>query len=136
MMAEYAFTRELDLDFESAVELVKERLQNEGFGVVMALDMKQVFTEKLALEFRRYLILGVCDPVNACKAIMAEEGSGLMLPCSVIVYESTGGTTVEVIRPTAAMRMIDNLDLQRIAKDVERRLKGVLDTLQPVAQTV
>ena len=80
--------------------------------------------------------MGVCDPLNACKAIMAKEGSGLMLPCSVIVYESTAGTTVEVIRPTAAMRMIDNLDLRRIAKDVERRLKGVLDALPPVAQTV
>ena len=131
-MADYAFIRELDTDFESAVELVKEQLQNEGFGVVMNLDMQRIFAEKLGIDFRHYLVLGVCDPVNACKAIMAEEDIGLMLPCNVIVYESCeGGTRVAVIRPTAAMQMIDNLDLHRIAKDVERRLKSVIDALQP-----
>jgi uncharacterized protein (DUF302 family) len=132
-MAEYGFIKWLDLDFESTVELLKEQLRNEGFGIVMTLDMQQIFTEKLDIEFRRYVILGVCDPVNACKAIMAEENIGLMLPCNVIVYESEGGTTVGVIRPTVAMRTLDNLDLHRIAKDVERRLKNVIDALQPVA---
>jgi uncharacterized protein (DUF302 family) len=136
-MVEYAFIRELDTDYESAVELVKEQLQNEGFGVVMTLDMQQVFADKLDIDFRRYLVLGVCDPVNACKAIMAEEDIGLMLPCNVIVYETCkGATRVAVIRPTAAMQMIDNLDLHRIAKDVERRLKSVLDALQPEAVAV
>ncbi len=136
-MADYAFVRELDTDFASAVELVKEQLKNEGFGVVMTLDMQQIFAEKLDIDFRPYLVLGVCDPVNACKAIMAEEDIGLMLPCNVIVYESCdGGTRVAVIRPTAVMQMIDNLDLHRIAKDVERRLKNVIDALQPVAVAV
>ncbi len=83
------------------------------------------------------MVLGVCDPINACKAIMAEEDIGLMLPCNVVVCESSaGGTKVAVIRPTAAMQMTDNLDLHRIAKDVERRLKSVIDSLQPVAVTV
>ena len=82
---------------------------------------------------RKYVILGACDPANACKALMAEENIGLMLPCNVIVYESDGGTTVGVVRPTVAMQMIDNPDLQRIAKDIERRLKSVIDALQPVA---
>jgi uncharacterized protein (DUF302 family) len=136
-MVDYAFTRELDTDYESAVELVKEQLQNEGFGIVMTLDMQRIFADKLDIDFRRYLVLGVCDPVNACKAIMAEEDIGLMLPCNVIVYETCqGATRVAVIRPTAAMRMIDNLDLHRIAKDVERRLKSVLDALQPEAVAV
>ncbi len=95
------------------------------------------FADKLGIDFRPYLVLGVCDPVNACKAIMAEEDIGLMLPCNVIVYESCeGGTRVAVVRPTAVMQMIDNLDLHRIAKDVERRLKNVIDALQPVAAAV
>ncbi len=133
-MIDYAFIRELDIDFGSAVELIKERLQHEGFGVVMMLDMQRVFAEKLDLEFRHYMVLGVCDPINACKAIMAEEDIGLMLPCNVIVYESSaGGTRVAVIRPTVAAQMTDNLDLHRIAKDVERRLKNVIDALKPVA---
>jgi uncharacterized protein (DUF302 family) len=131
-MAEYGFIKWLDMDFDLAVDLVKEQLESEGFGIVMVLDMKRVFAEKLGVEFRRYLVLGVCDPVNACKAIMAEDDIGLMLPCNVIVYESGGGTTVGVIRPTVAMQIVDNLDVHRIAKDIERRLKAVIDAMQPV----
>jgi uncharacterized protein (DUF302 family) len=132
-MVDYAFTKCLDMDFDAAVELVKEQFRDGGFGVLMALDMKRTFAEKLGIEFRNYVILGICDPVNACKAIMAEETIGLMLPCNVIVYESAGGTMVGVIRPTIAMQMIDNPDLHRIAKDVEWRLKNIIDSLHPVA---
>ena len=131
-MIEYGFVRHLDMDFEPTVELVKEQLKSEGFGIMMAIDLKEKFEEKLGIDFKRYVILGTCDPTNACKAIMAEENIGLMLPCNVIVYESDGGTAVGVIRPTIAMQMIDNLDLRRIAKDVERRLKNVVDSLHPV----
>jgi uncharacterized protein (DUF302 family) len=131
-MIEYGFTKWLDLDFESTLEVVQEQLTNEGFGILTAIDMKQKLEEALGLDFRRYTILGVCDPANACKAIMAEENSGLMLPWNVIVYESDGGTMVGVIRPTVVMQMIDNLDLRRIAKDIERKLKNVLDSMRPV----
>lgn len=131
-MIDYAFIKYLDLDFDSAVALVKQQFTNEGFGILMMLDMKRTFAEKLGIEFRDYVILGVCDPINACKAIMAEETIGLMLPCNVIVYETEGGTAVGVIRPTVAMQMIDNPDLHRIAKDVERRLKAVVEALQPL----
>jgi uncharacterized protein (DUF302 family) len=131
-MIDYGYTKWLDMDFESAVELVKEQLQSQGFGILMTIDMKQKFEENLGIDFRKYMIIGACDAFNACKAIMAEENIGLLLPCNVIVYESEGGTVVGVIRPTVAMQMIENLDLHRIAKDVERRLKNVIDALQPV----
>ncbi|MCL5278338.1 MAG: DUF302 domain-containing protein [Planctomycetes bacterium] len=131
-MISYGYTKWLDMDFESVVELVKEQLQSQGFGILMTLDMKRKFEEKLGIDFRNYVIIGACDAVNACKAIMAEENIGLLLPCNVVVYESEGGTVVGVIRPTVAMQMIDNLDLHRIAKDVEWRLKNVIDSLQPV----
>jgi len=131
-MINYGYTKWLDMDFESAVELVKEQLQSQGFGIMMTLDMKQTFEEKLGIDFRKYMIIGACDATNACKAIMAEESIGLLLPCNVIVYESEGGAVVGVIRPTVAMQMIENLDLHRIAKDLERRLKNVIDSMQPV----
>ena len=131
-MINYGYTKWLDMDFESAVELVKEQLQNQGFGILVMIDMKKKFEEKLGIDFRKYLIIGACDATNACKAIMAEENIGLLLPCNVIVYESEGGAVVGVIRPTVAMQMIENLDLHRIAKDVERRLKNVIDSMQPV----
>jgi uncharacterized protein (DUF302 family) len=132
-MVEYGFTKWLDLDFESVVELVKEQLAGAGFGILMAIDVKQKLEEKLDIDFKKYVILGACDPANACKAIMAEENVGLLLPCNVVVYECDGGTTVGVVRPTVTMQMIDNLDLKRIAKDIERRLKNVIDALQPVS---
>jgi len=131
-MINYGYTKWLDMDFESAVELVKEQLQSQGFGLMMMIDMKQKFEEKLGIDFRKYTIIGACDATNACKAIMAEENIGLLLPCNVIIYESEGGVVVGVIRPTVAMQMIENLDLHRIAKDVERRLKSVIDSMQPV----
>jgi len=97
--------------------------------------MKQKFEKKLGIDFRKYMIIGACDATNACKAIMAEENIGLLLPCNVIVYESEGGAVVGVIRPTVAMQMIENLDLHRIAKDIERRLKNVIDSLAPTGAT-
>lgn len=132
-MINYGYTKWLDMDFESAVELAKEQLQSQGFDILMTIDIKQKLEEKLGIDFRKYMIIGACDATNACKAIMAEENIGLLLPCNVIVYESEGGAVVGVIRPTVTMQMIENLDLHRIAKDVERKLKNVIDSIQPVS---
>ncbi len=131
-MINYGYTKWLDMDFESAVELLKEQLQSQGFGIMTMIDMKEKFEETLGIDFRKYTIIGACDATNACKAIMAEESIGLLLPCNVVVYESEGGVVVGAIRPTVVMQMIENLDLHRIAKDVERRLKNVIDSMQPV----
>jgi len=135
-MIDYGFVRELDVDFDAAVEMAKERLKEEGFGVLTSIDVQDKLREKLGIEFERYVILGACDPASAHKALLAEENIGLMLPCNVIVYESHGRTRVAAVRPTVAMQMIDNLDLKRIAKDVERRLKHVMESLEPVTATV
>ncbi len=135
-MADYGFTKELDVDFEAAVELVKEQLRRAGFGILTTVDLRQKFEEKLGIDFQRYVILGVCDPANAYKALCVEENIGLMLPCNVIVYEHNRATMVAVIRPTVAMQMIDNPDLKRIAKDVERKLKNLIESLQSVGAAV
>jgi len=130
-MTEYGFIRELDADFESTVDAVKDALREGGFGILVAIDVREKLQEKLGIDFGKYVILGACDPASAHKALMVEENIGLMLPCNVIVHEHDGKTVVGVIRPTVAMEMIDNPDLRRIAKDVERRLKQVIDALQP-----
>jgi len=130
-MIEYGFVKELDTDFESALETVKNSLREEGFNILTAIDVREKFQEKLGIDFHKYIILGACDAASAHKALMVEEDIGLMLPCNVVVYETDGKARVAVIRPTVAMQMIDNPDLRRIAKDVERRLKHVIDSLQP-----
>jgi hypothetical protein len=101
-MTLYAFTGELDADFDSAVQIVKDHLRLEGFGVVTTIDMKDKLQEKPGIDFCNYAVLGACDPVLAA------------------------------IKPTVTTEMIDNLDLRRIAKDVERRLKHAMDCLAPI----
>lgn len=128
-MINYGFTKELDLSFEKAVSLVTEELKKEGFGILTTINVKEKFKEKLGIEFKKYIILGACNPSNAHKAILAEENVGLMLPCNVIVYEKEDKTVVSIVKPTAAMEMIDNEELKNIAATVETKLKKVFDSI-------
>ena len=86
--------------------------------------------EKLGVDMNKYIILGACNPPNAYKAILAEENIGLMLPCNVIVYEKGSKTILSVIRPTIAMQMIDNTELQEAAEAVEGQLKKSFDAIK------
>lgn len=131
-MSEYGFTQEVDMSFEAALEKVKARLKDEGFGVLTTIDVQEKFKEKLDIDFKKYVILGACNPSMAHQALEAEENIGLMLPCNVIVYEKAGKTVIAAIRPTVAMRMIDNPELQSIAEQVENALKEVVESLQSV----
>jgi uncharacterized protein (DUF302 family) len=128
-MIDYGFTKELKAGHEQAVKQVTEKLEKAGFGILTTIDVKEKFKQKLGINFKKYLILGACNPASAHKAIEAEENIGLMLPCNVIVYEKGGGTVVSVIKPTAAMQMIDNPQLSKIATEVETKLKQVFDSM-------
>ncbi len=86
--------------------------------------------EKLNIDMGKYIVLGACNPPNAYKAILAEENIGLMLPCNVIVYEKGNKTVLSVIRPTAAMQMIDSMELKEIAAAVEGPLKKAFDAVK------
>ncbi|MFA5182981.1 MAG: DUF302 domain-containing protein [Syntrophales bacterium] len=129
-MINYGFTKELDIPYETVVELAREMLKKEGFGVLTEIDIKEKMKEKLNLDMKKYLILGACNPPNAYKAILAEENIGLMLPCNVIVYEKGSKTVLSIIRPTIAMQMIDNAELQTAAEAVERQLKKAFDAIK------
>ena len=129
-MIHYGFTKELDIPFETVTEQVREALRKEGFGVLTEIDVKEKMKEKLGLDMQKYIILGTCNPPNAYKAILAEENIGLMLPCNVIVYEKGGKTVLSVIRPTSAMQMVDNVELQKVAEAVEVQLKKAFDAIK------
>ena len=128
-MINYGFTKELNISFEKAIEVITEALKKEGFGILTKIDLKEKFKEKLGIDFKKYVILGACNPSSAHKAILAEENIGLMLPCNVIVYAKKDKTTVSIIRPTAAMGMIGNSELGQISKKVETQLKNVFDSI-------
>ena len=129
-MIHYGFTKELDIPYETVIELVREALKKEGFGVLTEIDVKEKMKEKLDLDMKKYIILGACNPPNAYKAIIVEENIGLMLPCNVIVYEKDSKTVLSVIRPTVAMQRIDNVELQKLAEAVEWQLKKAFDAVK------
>ena len=109
---------------------MREALKNEGFGILTEIDVKEKMKEKLGLDMNKYIILGACNPPNAYKAILTEENIGLMLPCNVIVYQKGSKTVLSVIRPTVAMQMIENSELQIVAEAVEAQLKKSFDAIK------
>ena len=126
----YGFTKEIDRPFEEAVEVVTEELKKEGFGILTTIDVKEKFKEKLGIDFKKYVILGACNPPSAHEAILVEENIGLMLPCNVIVYEKENKTVISIIKPAVAMEMIDNEELKQIAEEVETKLKNIFDSIK------
>jgi uncharacterized protein (DUF302 family) len=128
-MIDYGFTKKLDISFDETVTKVTEALKREGFSVLTTIDIQQKFKEKLGIDFQRYLILGACNPTFAHKAIVAEENIGLMLPCNILVYEKDRKTVLAVIKPSVAMKMIPNPELERNAQKVEAKLKSVFDSV-------
>jgi uncharacterized protein (DUF302 family) len=124
-MINYGFTKELNIPYGKVIELVRGSLKKEGFGVLTEIDIQGKMKEKLGIDMSKYIILGACNPANAYKAILTEENIGLMLPCNVIVYEKNGRTVLSVIRPSVAMQMVDNAELQKVSEEVEEKLKGL-----------
>ena len=129
-MINYGFTKKLDTPYETVVRLVREELKKEGFGILTEIDVQNKIKEKLGIDMNKYIILGTCNPPNAYKAILAEENIGLMLPCNVIVYEKGGKTVLSFIRPAVAMQMVDNANLQKLAEEVEGKLKKAFDAIK------
>ncbi len=128
-MIRYGFKKELNLSYEEAVVKVTEALKKEGFGILTEIDVREKLKEKLGVDFNKYIILGACHPPNAYRALQAEPDIGLMLPCNVIVYEVGGKTVLGIIKPTVAMKMIDNESLAKTAAEVEGLLKKVFDAV-------
>lgn len=128
-MVNYGFIKEVTGSIEATEKIVREELQKEGFGVLTRIDMSEKFKEKLGKDFRKYIILGACNPPNAFKSVSAEENIGLLLPCNVIIHEKEGKTFLGIIKPTVAMSMVDNQELASVADTVETALKKVFDAI-------
>jgi len=126
----YHFTTTLNTSFHDAIQRVTEALKKEGFGVLTEIDVKETLKKKLGVEFRPYKILGACNPPFAYQALLAEDKIGLMLPCNVIVQEhAPGHVEVSAVDPIASMQAVNNPKLADIAKEVQAKLKAVIDSL-------
>ncbi|HKK47191.1 MAG TPA: DUF302 domain-containing protein [Balneolaceae bacterium] len=126
----YYFTTTLDTTFEDAIERTTEVLKEEGFGVLTEIDVKATMKKKLDKDIYNYRILGACNPPMAWEAIQAEDKIGTMLPCNVIVQErEKGKVEISAVDPVASMSAITNKQLGEVAKEVQGRLKKVIEKL-------
>jgi uncharacterized protein (DUF302 family) len=128
----YGLRAEIPVTYERAVELATAALKEQGFGVLTTIDVQQTLKQKLDLDFRKYVILGACNPPLADRALHAELEVGLLLPCNVIVYEaSPGQSVVSAMAPMAALGIVgDNRELQTVAHEADARLRRALDALE------
>ena len=122
-------SRNVDAGFDDAVKRVREALQKEGFGVLTEIDVKETFKKKLDADFRKYLILGTCNPPFAHRALTKDLEIGLLLPCNVVVYENDGGgIRVTAVDAAAMAAMSGNEAFSDIAGEINEKLKRVIET--------
>ena len=130
--SKYGFSKTVDVPYEVAVEKTRAALQQEGFGVLCEIDIKEKLKEKLGVDFRNYVILGACNPPLAYKTLQQEIEIGLLLPCNVIVYETEAGKSVVAAIDAKTMLSVtgsDNAILNTVAAEVNEKLKRVVAQL-------
>lgn len=116
--------------FEEAIVLVTNELKKEGFGVLTEIDVKATLKSKLEVDFKKYTILGACNPHFAHQALLSEDKIGVFLPCNVIVQEhENGAIEISAVDPIASMMAVSNPKLDKISEEVQSKLKKVIDRL-------
>jgi uncharacterized protein (DUF302 family) len=132
----YGLRVELPVSYERAVEQATAALKAQGFGVLTTIDVQQTLKQKLDRDFRKYVILGACNPPLADRALRAELEIGLLLPCNVIVYEvSPDRSIVSAMAPVAALGIVgDNPELKIVANEADARLRSALTALKAEAR--
>lgn len=123
----YYINKIVKISFDDAEIKVTEALKSEGFGVLTEIDVQATLKKKLDVDFRRYKILGACNPPFAYKALQAEDKIGLLLPCNIIIQETSDGfTEVAAINPLESMSIVKNEKLVALATEVQRKLNNVI----------
>ncbi|MDX1828855.1 MAG: DUF302 domain-containing protein [Lutibacter sp.] len=126
----YYFNKTLKGTFDQIIDKVTEELKKEGFGILTEIDVKETLKKKLDIDFKKYKILGACNPPYAHKALVTEDKIGTMLPCNVIVQEiSKGMVEVAAVNPMASMQSVENKALGDIAQEITAKLKNVIEKL-------
>ena len=127
----YGYTVHLrEVSFDEARQRITDALKQQGFGVLTEIDVQATLKAKLDQEFRPYVILGACNPHLAHRALQAELGIGLLLPCNVCVWEEDGGSVVSIARPDAMFELVKNGALQPIVEDADQRLRRALEQVR------
>lgn len=127
---EYFTSKTVDLSYDQAIEKVTSLLKEEGFGVLTEIDVQDTLKKKLDVDFKKYKILGACNPELAHKALQAEDKIGVMLPCNVVVEENEDDTVeVSAVNPVASMQAVTNNEVYPVADQVRDKLEKVISNL-------
>jgi len=126
----YYFSKSRDASFDQAIARVTEELKKGGLGILTEIDVRETMKVKLNVDFRKYRILGACNPPFACEALQTEDKIGLMMPCNDTVQETSDGRIeVAAIDPLESMSAVANPKLRSVAREVRARLEAVIDNL-------
>ena len=125
----YGFSKTVSMPYEKVIEKVTAELKKEGFGILTSIDIKDTLKKKIDVDFKRYVILGACNPGLAYQALQAVEDIGLLLPCNVIVYEKGDETIVSIFNPNVMTKIVDNDSLKKIAELVKEKLVRVFEAV-------
>ncbi|MDO6516732.1 DUF302 domain-containing protein [Zobellia uliginosa] len=126
----YYFNKTVNGTFEEVIEKVTVALKKEGFGILTEIDIKETLKKKLDIDFKKYKILGACNPPYAYKALQAEDKIGTMLPCNVIVQEVEAGVVeVAAVNPMASMMAVENEKLNKVAEEITTKLEEIVKAL-------
>jgi len=120
----------MDLPYDQAIQAVTAALKEEGFGVLTDIDVKATLKKKLDADFRKYVILGACNPTLAHQALNTDLEIGTLLPCNVVVYEHNGGSEVLIVDPISMLGVVDNPALDEVATEAKERLTRVKQALE------
>jgi uncharacterized protein (DUF302 family) len=126
---DYGLRTKVNLSYEQALARVTAALKEQGFGVLTTIDVKATMKQKLDVDFRKYAILGACNPPLAHKALTSELEIGLLLPCNVIVYEEEEGSVVAIADPVVMLNVVDNPALRAMADEARTRLQRVIEAM-------
>ncbi len=126
---ELGITKQIDLTFEDAVIKVTAELQKEGFGVITTIDVKETIKQKLNLDFRKYTILGACNPTFAHQALEIDDRIGLLLPCNIVVQEKKGRTEISIFNPMQITNFFHDDQLVKLADELRNRIDRVIKQL-------
>ena len=131
MTTELGIQAKLNLPYEQAIEKTTEALKAEGFGVLTEIDVKATLKQKLNADFRRYVILGACNPPLAHRALAANLDVGLLLPCNVTVYEEGEGAVVAAVDPVTMLGVLkDDQVVCDVAEEAKSRLERAIEHLK------
>jgi len=119
----------VDYSFEEAINRVTGELKKEGFGVLTTIDVKETLKKKIDVDFRKYIILGACNPALAHKALSAYPEIGLLMPCNVIIYEDDDKTCISIFDPMSMGNFDSQLDLGDLAVEGKAKLERVINNL-------